>query len=224
MLIEHIRSALDEDAVRLRHSDIQERYREITMDSNFTTDWFTGNIPFWIEAFQKLDKSSAESESALRILEIGSFEGRSTIFFASTFECAVIDCVDTWQGSDEHGSAHYLSDLYDRFVENTKGYKPRIAAYQMTSADFFTVSRSCNYDLVYVDGSHRASDVLLDLVNGFSRLRNGGILLIDDYLWKHYDSNRDNPCIAVNSFCRIYRGQFKFLRVGYQVYLKKTIS
>jgi predicted O-methyltransferase YrrM len=221
MIVEHTRSVIVEDSVRLKHSDVVRKYQDTTEEMTFTADWFTGNIPFWIEAFQSLDK---QTRARARILEIGSFEGRSTIFFASTFGASTIDCVDTWLGSDEHESAERLNSLYDRFIANTSTYSANIVAHKMTSAEFFIASISDKYDLVYVDGSHRASDVLLDLVEGFNRLNTNGILMIDDYLWKHYERGQNNPCIAVNYFCRIYRGQFKFLRVGYQVYLQKTIT
>ena len=36
------------------------------------------------------------------ILEIGSFEGKSTIFFLNLFKNSKIFCVDTWQGSNEY--------------------------------------------------------------------------------------------------------------------------
>ena len=36
------------------------------------------------------------------ILEIGSYEGRSALFFLKYFLNSKINCVDTWSGSDEH--------------------------------------------------------------------------------------------------------------------------
>ena len=220
MLKEHVRSTVHEDNTRLKHSDCIEKYQKITCGTEFTADWFTGNIPFWVDAFQSLPVS--KSNTCLRILEIGSFEGRSALFFISMFDRVLIDCVDSWLGSDEHGAEEQLDTLHDRFVQNTRVYSSSITTHRMTSAEFFIVSDHSDYDLVYVDGSHRASDVLLDLVEGFNRLKIGGILMIDDYLWKHYDNRYDNPCIAVNTFCRVYRTKFRFLRVGYQVYVQKT--
>ena len=45
--------------------------------------------------------------------------------------------------------------------------------------------------------------------------------MLDDYLWKHYDRIEKNPCSAINAFMKMFEGQFDYLRVGYQVYLRK---
>ena len=40
-----------------------------------------------------------------------------------------------------------------------------------------------HYDLIYVDGSHTARDVLQDAVLGWGLLKRGGLMIFDDYLW-----------------------------------------
>jgi predicted O-methyltransferase YrrM len=39
------------------------------------------------------------------------------------------------------------------------------------------------FDLIYVDGSHQASDVLTDSIITFQLLRVGGVMTFDDYVW-----------------------------------------
>ena len=39
------------------------------------------------------------------------------------------------------------------------------------------------FDLIYIDGSHTAADVLTDAVLAFQLLRVGGVMIFDDYLW-----------------------------------------
>lgn len=63
----------------------------------FNSDWFTHNIPSLKAVFEYVKPQ--------RILEIGSFEGRSTIFFmeeALKYQPQVeIHCIDSWEGGAE---------------------------------------------------------------------------------------------------------------------------
>jgi predicted O-methyltransferase YrrM len=68
------------------------------------------------------------------------------------------------------------------------------------------------FDLVYVDGSHLAQDVLTDAVLSFRLLKRGGLAIFDDYLWLQDSesiSQLDRPKVAldafVNVFCRSLR-------------------
>ncbi|HBH25814.1 MAG TPA: hypothetical protein DDX54_00195 [Rhodospirillaceae bacterium] len=73
-----------------------------------------------------------------------------------------------------------------------------------------------------MDGSHYADDVMLDLVMGFDALKTGGVMLMDDYLWKFYARPRDNPAGAINAFLRMKAGLYRILHVGWQVHIQKT--
>ena len=75
----------------LRRSDTEEN------EMNFTQDWFSHNIP-GLESIVKLLPSNKD------ILEIGSFEGRSTCWFLENVlaDDGTIFCIDTFSGSEEH--------------------------------------------------------------------------------------------------------------------------
>ena len=65
----------------------------------FGVDWFSHNQDSLELIFNDIKPT--------RVLEIGSFEGRSTVFFLETIlqqgaEIAEIHCVDTWLGGIEH--------------------------------------------------------------------------------------------------------------------------
>jgi predicted O-methyltransferase YrrM len=63
----------------------------------FTKDWFQQAPQVWTQLIPMLpDKKS--------FLEIGSFEGRSTVWIVENMMNPGdwIDCVDTWQGGEEH--------------------------------------------------------------------------------------------------------------------------
>ena len=218
VLMRHVKSASEEDKIGLQSGEAVEAYQRVVHGKQFSQDWFTGNIPHWINAFRIAEISA---NSSVKVLEIGSFEGRSALFFLDYFRSGTIHCVDTWVGSDEHDCLSEVGELLSRFRDNTSSFRTRLKMFEMTSNEYFVSSDERNYDVVYVDGSHRASDVLTDAVSGFSRLRPGGLLILDDYLWKHYDRLEKNPCSAINAFMNVFEEQFDYVRVGYQVYLRK---
>jgi len=49
-----------------------------------------------------LNNSFKNTFSVKDILEIGSYERRSALFFFDNFKDSNMHCVDTWSGSDEH--------------------------------------------------------------------------------------------------------------------------
>ena len=56
------------------------------------------------------------------------------------------------------------------------------------------------FDVIYVDGSHFADDVLTDGINAWRLLKQGGIMIFDDLLWACYPRARANPAWAINRF------------------------
>ena len=78
------------------------------------------------------------------------------------------------------------------------------------------------YDLVYIDGSHDAADVLTDAVLAWSLLKPGGILGFDDYGWHVFPEPEKRPGPAVDAFLLTMRKRFEELYRGYQVWVRKT--
>ena len=80
----------------------------------FSSDWFSHNIPSltWL-----LDQLKPK-----RILEIGSFEGRSTVFFIEKAlehqENVEITCIDTWEGGAEHEGIWNMGQVEQNFIHN----------------------------------------------------------------------------------------------------------
>ena len=183
------------------------------------------------------------------LLEIGSFEGRSACYIiekcAATIDGgASLTCVDTWEGSVEHQSggpvASVMSEVERRFDHNT-----RIALYKASNrvtlrkvkqsshdamATMIAAGQLQSFDLIYIDGSHEAPDVLADAVLAFPLLRQGGIMIFDDYLWSmHRPGTQDvllMPKPAIDAFMNIYQRKmqvFAGLPVG-QLYTYKVMA
>ena len=107
--------------------------------------WFCNNLYF-------LKSNLKNRKNINNILEIGSYEGRSAIFFLNCFSNSIITCVDTWGGSDEQ------KDLDSKIIEKnfdtnlSKHHKlNRMKKFKMTSNKFFDKNKS-NFDLVQKSG------------------------------------------------------------------------
>ena len=85
-------------------------------------------------------------------------------------------------------------------------------------------NRGIKADLIYVDGSHFAKDVLADAVLGFEILNIGGVMLFDDAVsWRYGEAIQDSPKIAIDSFIACNWNRLKVLEMpnGYQVGIRR---
>ena len=76
-------------------------------------------------------------------------------------------------------------------------------------------------DIVYVDGSHRACDVLMDGVLAWRLLKPGGVMIFDDYLWEPDFLPSRRPQMAIDLFLEMFVDQYTLLGKHYQVAIRK---
>ncbi len=184
----------------------------------YSTEWFAASAPYWVMAFRQ----NGFTDRPVSALEIGSWEGRSAVFLLDHLPNAQLTAVDTWAGSDEH-PPEQITDIERRFDENLAPYSDRLRKYKGMSVTYFLGDgENEKFDLIYVDGSHHSDDVLLDAIKAFARLNKGGILIFDDYLWRFYTNNNDNPAAAINAFLRMRRGEYKIIFAHNQLGILKT--
>ena len=207
----------------------------------FTQDWFSKYIPMWdlLLTHQKPGK----------ILEIGSFEGRSACYLIEKCAALVegeisITCVDTWEGSIEHRAgapvAPVMGDVERRFDRNTrlalaKAARPvALRKLKQNSRDalagLIAAGAQESFDLIYIDGSHEAPDVLADATMAFPLLRVGGTMIFDDYLWSMQRPGAQDvllmPKPAIDAFMNIYQRKM-LIYSGFpliQLYARKISS
>jgi predicted O-methyltransferase YrrM len=198
----------------------------------FTNDWFVGNIPVWDMLIPQF--------APTKFLEIGSYEGRSTCHLIEKFGVKTpieFHCVDTWEGGVEHVRAT-MSDVERRFDHNiaiarSKATHPvHLVKHKKYSnlalAELIAAGRSGAFDVIYIDGSHQAPDVLSDCVLSFQLLRNGGLMIFDDYLWSMEAMGKQDgynmPKPAIDAFLNIYQRKMQVVRGApvYQLYAAKV--
>ena len=155
--------------------------------------WFCNNFFFLNNQLKKI-------KNIRNILEIGSYEGRSCIYFGKKFIDAKITCVDTWSGSDEHLNIKFqeIESNFDKNILNHLG-NDRVEK-QKLSSDIFFEKNNKFFDLIYIDGDHQTDQVKKDINNAWRNLNDGGYLILDDYTWWWYKDLNKNPASAINNF------------------------
>lgn len=168
-------AGLKPDAVRFK-----------TNDYIFNEDWFSGNIKNWVELFSKFDKKKTDK---LSVLEIGSYEGRATMWLLDNMmdhpESKIL-CVDTFKGSPEH-SAQAKETIKDIFLHNVSVSKWPEKVGPIIGDSRFVLPALCregkSFDIIYVDGSHATLDVVNDGIFALHLLKKNGLIIFDDYQW-----------------------------------------
>ena len=197
---------------------------------DFTYDWFSGYVPIW--------NALLPSIKPCKVLEIGSFEGRSACYLIESVAAErdlEIHCIDTWEGGTEHSELD-MPAVEERFRKNTAlaiGSVPHdvnLVVHRTTSLRALTQlivsGHTSSFDLIYVDGSHQAPDVLVDAVLAFNLLRIDGFLVFDDYLLTMEPLGEQNPFNmpkpAIDSFVNIYQRKLLVLPIHLsQLYMRK---
>ncbi|MGQ0677790.1 MAG: class I SAM-dependent methyltransferase [Rhodospirillales bacterium] len=190
----------------------------------FSQDWTSPHFPVWSRVLQDWRAKPVEA------LEIGSWEGRSAVFFLEFMPKCRLVCVDTFAGSPEHlENPDWRANLpliEKRFDANTAAYKGRVEKIRLNSvAALDGLSKAKRgFDLIYVDGSHRRDDVLVDTLLSWPMLKPGGRLIWDDYGGgkRLPDAERVQP--AVDLFMDIHGGECRELHRGYQIIVEKTAA
>lgn len=186
--------------------------------SEFTTDWFSANIPVWEQVFLPL------KDKPLHVLEIGSYEGRSTVWMLENVllhKDSKITCVDPYKPySDLDKFPVNWGEVEARFKKNTEPYKDKIVSVKEESTSFLKRT-SDMYDVIYVDGGHTSEQCLIDGVLSHLVLRKGGIIIFDDYMWSQLAKAPNVPRAAIDAFMECFAQQYQFIFAAYQVILKK---
>ncbi|MGE0668755.1 MAG: class I SAM-dependent methyltransferase [Sphingomonadales bacterium] len=212
-----IRDRIDAPRVRRRFGPRRSEFEAGLAGCDFSTDWFTSRLCHWLDMFERYPLPAGAE-----ILEIGSWEGMSTLFMLSTWPDARITCVDTWEGGWVYRGTPQARDSEGRFDAHTARFADRITKFRGTSAAYFDAAAARDrFDFVYVDGSHGYADVLGDAFAGFEALKPGGIMLFDDYLMAPRDGVQDCPGPAVNRMLREKRGQYRVIAANWQLAIRK---
>lgn len=203
----------------------------MTEQYDFSTDWFSGHIPVWENVFNQYVGNSP------RVLEIGSFEGRSSVWLMERLSKlhggGELYCVDPWVGADFRTESFDMTAAEARFRRNVAIAQerfPGVTLHQMkeTSVDacsLLLLEARDSFDFIYVDGDHTSKAALTDLILCHHLCKKNGIIAVDDYLWDYEGSILTGPKPGVDAYTTIFCDEVEQIRhlPVYQVFLRKKI-
>ncbi|MBR7617835.1 class I SAM-dependent methyltransferase [Phenylobacterium sp. 20VBR1] len=189
----------------------------------FTEGWADQNIPF----VSPLLRDFAAQRGSVRYMEIGAYEGRNLAFMDWLLPAKLdVTVIDPWFDQDLNPEEKYHA-VEPRFARNTA----KLGFSKLTTHKGFStyelprmLERGEAYDLIYIDGSHTAWAVGVDLAYCAALLNVGGMMVLDDY-W-HHESEIGGPGVkqAVDAFHGVFRRYFDITAVYRQVALTKILE
>lgn len=189
-----------------------------------SADWASEHFTMWRRVLSPLRNNS------LRILEVGSWEGRSALFFLNFFPHATITCIDTFEGGHhEHMAlAGKLPVIEERFDHNLAPFGSRTEKLKCLSQEGlrWLGEQQRRYDLAYIDGSHVPDDVAADTVGVWPLIEPGGVIIWDDYQLGVVHGNLpldQRPQSAIDAFLSAHDGSYRMLARGYQLIIEKHV-
>lgn len=177
----------------------------------YSSDWVSANTVAWNRVL-----AGVRGAPGLRYLEIGAFQGRSANWF--------LDNILTHADS--------AATLVEPFLYSPRwvcewnlrvaGHRRRAVILPGLSGDVLPRLPSASFQVIYVDGSHKAADVARDAGEAWRLLAPGGYLIFDDYLWGAGDkAPTDRPQPAIDAFLATRAAQCELLEKGWQVIVRR---
>jgi predicted O-methyltransferase YrrM len=163
----------------------QTRDAQIFAGKDFRHDSVGARPVAWRMLFEDI------CDTTRRVLEIGSHEGRSAVFWLEFFPGAHLTCVDLFKG-----------EAAERFDRNVAGYGTRVRKIAGASIKALGILREekAVFDFIYIDGSHQRDEVMIDCLGAWHLLREGGVMLMDDYTWMPDNPEAQRVAPAVDAF------------------------
>jgi len=202
-------------------------------------DWCTMHQANWYKWFkQKQSKflTPTQSDGPLRVLEIGSWEGLSASWFALNLlddhPESRMTCIDHFDGMRGAGKERYDKLCFNLSLTGIGGKVSVLPYFSYPALTEHVIPAGTKYDLIYVDGDHSVKGVLEDAMLAWKVLREGGLMLLDDYQWparsETYPHNPistdadDHPKRGIDAFLAVHASELEVLHKHYQVLVRKV--
>jgi predicted O-methyltransferase YrrM len=163
-------------------------------------------------------------------LEIGCFEGMTSNYIVDNIltENGKLICIDPLTDiylndnlrdvDIEMNQSHskQFKDQYSRFINNVEEHlgSGKIELIRDLSINVFDNLKKYKFDLIYIDGDHRAEGVYLDAINSFELCKKDGFILFDDYEW-------NDTGIGIDRFLGEYKDKYILHIKSGQVLIQK---
>ena len=186
---------------------------------SFTHEWYKSLLDSFelLKNEQRAEKLKFKPDAKRLIVEIGIYEGGSTVWWSDNFlehpESRLIT-IDPFTGSEDHfknpeqfptlnkieqiAKSNIAKGKYPGKVEIKKGLSWNIYP-------FLQQEIQEGIDILYVDGSHETIDVIRDLSLYYPHVKSGGAIILDDYA-DYWVSVKKGVDSCVQSFMELENG------------------
>ena len=183
----------------------------------FTSDWFSHNIPTWTRILHEM-----KGKPNLTYLEIGPYEGRSFFWIMDnilTHPSSRAIAIDTFDKI-------FDSDPEKTFLENVSrsGHSSKVRTIKGFSQEKLRELKLNSVDLIYIDGDHKSKGVIMDAIFSWDLLKEGGILIFDDYKLAYDLPMEMRPEFAIDVFQSLFPDELQILINDYQLIVRKSKS
>ncbi len=189
------------------------------MKYQFAADWF-GDTESQDDLIKTINLDPANE---INILEIGSYEGRSTVWFIENYLHNInstITCIDPWldYSQNENSLNSYgavdaqwkfgtlkIKEIFDKNIE-LSGKSKQVIIHHDLSTNVLPklLVEKKKYDFIFIDGNHVSLFVMMDAVFCWNLLKKNGILIFDDYLWMPDLDKKLRPQMAIDYFIEVF--------------------
>jgi predicted O-methyltransferase YrrM len=173
----------------------------------FTEDFFHQAVKLWPVVLAPF------RDRPVHYLEIGVFQGRSLIW--------MLENILVHKDSRATAIDIEVAPLLGQNLARTGACaKVRVIA-DSSQRSLRMLPAKEAFDVIYIDGSHSADDVMADAVLAFDLLKIGGVMIFDDYDWNPDRPSELRPQVAVDAFLTAYRHRLRMIHRHYQVIVQK---
>lgn len=171
------------------YSDIAQAHTayDCILDSGVTYGFRRSHIYADVDGWFTFPELYAEmvrgAVDGAKFVEVGSWKGKSSVYMAveiaNSKKDISFDCVDTWEGSEEH--AGQTDGLFDLFMKNIEPVRQWIRPVRAASVDAAKGYADASLDFVFIDAAHDYDNVVADIAAWRPKVKPGGVLAGHDY-------------------------------------------
>ena len=136
--------------------------------------WMSPSELFWL---------GEQAHKHRKIVEVGSFHGRSTRALADNTD-GIVEAVDTWEGSPEHKGMPETENMIEKFLVNLDDLlseKVKVIKSESLNAAELFARNEARVDMVFLDAMHDYESVKADILAWKPLLAPGGLLCGHDF-------------------------------------------
>jgi predicted O-methyltransferase YrrM len=197
-----------EEAFQVRDTDVNIPLDKSKYNFQFTRNWFRQrNQVTWSTYLRPL----LDPTKRLNVVQIGVFEFMDAAWLMQNVllnRQSVLHAIDPWEATTKLNSA-YMEGCYKRALHNASPWPHQVVFHRGYSQEILASFQDGKYDLVVIDGDHRAPGVLADANHALRILKPGGIMVFDDV--RNRIPKADHVLEGIRQFLELHESEVQLL-------------